>query len=141
MNVVDSSGWLEFFADGPNADTFAKPIEATAKLVVPTLSIFEVFKRVMSQRGEDAALEAAALMRQGRVVPLDDALALEAARLSVAERLPMADSIILATARAYRATLWTQDADFEHVSGVRFVSKGGATPDRPNAPPARGRTK
>ena len=123
MNVVDSSGWLEYFADGPNAASFAKPIEATAKLIVPTLSIFEVFKRVMTQRGEDVALEAAALMRQGRVVPLDDALALEAARLSVAHRLPMADSIILATALAHRATLWTQDADFENLAGVRYVPK------------------
>ena len=123
MNVVDSSGWLEYFTDGPNAAAFAKPIEATAKLIVPTLSIFEVFKRVMTQRGEDVALEAAALMRQGRVVPLDDALALEAARLSVAHRLPMADSIILATALAHRATLWTQDADFENLAGVRYLPK------------------
>ena len=123
MNVVDSSGWLEYFADGPNAAAFARPIEATAKLVVPTLSIFEVFKRVLVQRSEDAALEAAALMRQGRVVPLDDALALEAARLSVEHRLPMADSVILATARAHKATLWTQDADFEHVNGVRYLAK------------------
>ena len=123
MNVVDSSGWLEYFADGTNAAAFARPIEATAKLVVPTLAIFEVFKRVMAQRGEDAALEAAALMRQGRVVPLDDALALEAARLSVTERLAMADSIILATARAHRATLWTQDADFANVPGVRYLAR------------------
>jgi predicted nucleic acid-binding protein len=141
MNVVDSSGWLEYFADGPNAAHFAKPIEATGKLIVPTLSIFEVFKRVMTQRGEDAALEAAALMRQGRVVALDDALALEAARLSFELKLLMADSVILATARAHKATLWTQDADFEHVNGVRFFPKTGSTPDRPNAPPARGRTK
>ncbi len=123
MNVVDSSGWLEYLAGGANAAAFAKPIEATRKLVVPTLSIFEVFKRVMAQRGEDVALEVVALMRQGRVVPLDDALALEGARLSVAERLPMADSIILATARAHRATLWTQDADFENVHGVRYVAR------------------
>ena len=123
MNVVDSSGWLEYVADGPNAGAFAKPIEATRSLIVPTLSIFEVFKRVMTQRGEDAALEVAALMRQGRVVPLGDALALEAARLSVAERLPMADSVILATARAHKATLWTQDADFENVQGVRYLPK------------------
>jgi predicted nucleic acid-binding protein len=141
MNVVDSSGWLEYFADGPNAAYFAKPIEATRTLVVPTPSIFEVFKRVMTQRGEDAALEAAALMRQGRVVPLDDALALEAARLSVTERLPMADSVILATARAHKATLWTQDADFANVTGGRFLPKTGSTADRSEAPPARGRTK
>ena len=123
MNVVDSSGWLEYFADGPNAETFAKPIQATARLIVPSLSLFEVFKRVMIQRGEDVALESVALMRQGRVIPLDDALALDAARLSVEHRLPMADSVILATARAHRATLWTQDADFQGVNGVRYIAK------------------
>lgn len=124
MNVVDSSGWLEYFADGPNATGFARPIQTASTLIVPSVSLFEVFKRVMTQRGEDAALEAIALMRQGRVVPLDDALALEGARLSVEHRLPMADSIILATALAHRATLWTQDADFENVSGVRYLPKG-----------------
>jgi toxin FitB len=123
MNVVDSSGWLEYFADGPNAAAFAKPIHATASLIVPSVSLFEVFKRVMTQRGEDAALEAAAMMRQGKVVPLDDSLALEAARLSVEQRLPMADSIILATAMAHRAALWTQDADFENVAGVKYLPK------------------
>lgn len=123
MNVVDSSGWLEYFADGPNATEFAKPIQATNTLVVPSISLFEVFKRVMTQRGEDAALEAIALMRQGRVVPLDDVLALDGARLSVEHRLPMADSIILATALAHKATLWTQDADFEHVPGVRYIAR------------------
>lgn len=123
MNVVDSSGWLEYFADGPNAAAFAKPIHTTNSLIVPSVSLFEVFKRVMTQRGEDAALEAAAMMRQGRVVPLDDSLALEAARLSVEQRLPMADSIILATAMAHRATLWTQDADFENVAGVKYLPK------------------
>ena len=90
---------------------------------MPSLSLFEVFKRVMTQRSEDAALEAVAMMRQGRVIPLDDALALDAARLSVEHRLPMADSIILATAVAHRATLWTQDADFENVQGVRYLPK------------------
>jgi predicted nucleic acid-binding protein len=123
MNVVDSSGWLEYFADGPNAESFAKPIQATAKLIVPSLSLFDVFKRVMTQCGEDVALEAVAMMRQGRVVPLDDVLALDAARLSVEQHLPMADSIILATARAHKATLWTQDADFEDVSGVSYIAK------------------
>ena len=126
MNVVDSSGWLEYFADGPNAAVFAKPLQATSTLIIPSISLFEVFKRVMTQRGEDIALEAVAMMRQGRVVPLDDALALDAARLSVEHRLPMADSIILATALAHRATLWTQDADFEGIPGVRYVAKGAA---------------
>lgn len=123
MNLVDSSGWLEYFTEGPNAAAFARPIHATARLVVPSISLFEVFKRVMTQRGEDLALEAVALMRQGKVVPLDDALALEAARLSVDHHLPMADSIILATARAHGATLWTQDADFKDLPDVRYLPK------------------
>jgi predicted nucleic acid-binding protein len=123
MNVVDSSGWLEYFADGPNAQQFARPIQAPTTLVVPSVSLFEVFKRVMTQRGEDAALEAIALMRQGRAVPLDDVLALDGARLSVEHRLPLADSIILATALAHKATLWTQDADFANVPGVRYIAK------------------
>lgn len=120
MNVVDSSGWLEYLADGPNADFFAGAIEAPPELVVPTVSIYEVFKRVLQQRDEDAALQAVALMRQGRVVDLTSSLALAAAHLSVEHRLPMADSIMLAAARSHDATLWTQDADFEALAGVRF---------------------
>ena len=121
MNVVDSSGWLEYFAAGKNAAFFARAIEDTSRLIVPTLSLFEVFKRVLQQRGEPGALQAVALMHQGRVVDLDATLALAAARLSAEERLPLADSVILATARAHGATLWTQDADFEGRDGVRYV--------------------
>ena len=125
MNVVDSSGWLEYFADGANADFFAPAIEATDELLVPSLSLFEVFKRVLQQRTEADALRAIALMRQGRVVELSDTLALGAARLSVDLKLPLADSIILHTARVHGATLWTQDAHFETVAGVAFVRRGG----------------
>jgi toxin FitB len=107
MNVVDSSGCLEFFADGPNADFFAPATENVPELVVPALSLYEVFKRVLQQRGEDAALQAVGGMAQGRVVDLTMPLALNAAKISVGLRLPMADSIMLATARAYHATLWT----------------------------------
>ena len=124
MNLVDSSAWLEYFADGPNAEAFAPAIEAVLELIVPTLSLCEVFKRVLVQRNEGDALQAVAVMRQGNVVDLPVPLALSAARTSVAERLPLADSIMLATARAYQATLWTQDADFEHIDGVRFFPKG-----------------
>lgn len=120
MNVVDSSGWLEYLADGPNAGFFAPAIERTADLLVPTLSIFEVFKRVLIQRDESHALQAVALMHQGRVVDLSAPLAIDAARLSRSVPLPMADSIMLATARANRATLWTQDGDFASVEGVRY---------------------
>ncbi len=122
MNVVDSSGWLEYFADGKNAAFFAPAIEDTARLVVPTLSLFEVFKRVLQQRGDPPALQAVALMHQGRIVDLDATLALAAARVSAVERLPLADSVMLATARAHGATLWTQDADFAGRDGVRYVA-------------------
>jgi predicted nucleic acid-binding protein len=120
VNVVDSSGWLEYLADGANAAFFAPAIERAADLLVPTLSIFEVFKRVLQQRDESQALQAIALMHQGHVVDLTASLALDAARLSHSARLPMADSIMLATARAYRASLWTQDADFKGLADVRF---------------------
>jgi len=123
VNVVDSSGWLEYFANGPNANFFAPPIEDTRHLVVPSLSVFEVFKRVLQQRDENAALQAAALMQQGQIVPLDAKLALAAAKLSVDLKLPLADSVILATARAHHATLWTQDADFASVPGVKYRAK------------------
>jgi predicted nucleic acid-binding protein len=123
MNVVDSSGWLEYLADGPNGGFFAKAIEATADLIVPTVSLYEVFKRVLQQRGEGDALQVVALMQQGHVVELSGPLALAAARLSVDLRMPMADSVMLATARAWEATLWTQDADFDRVPGVKYVAR------------------
>lgn len=123
MNVVDSSGWLEFFADGQNADFFAPAIQDIKQLIVPTLSIFEVFKRILQQREEGEALQAIALMQQGTVVELTSNLAIEAAKLSLEENLPLADSIMLATSRAYDAILWTQDSDFENISGVKYVLK------------------
>ena len=122
MNVVDSSGWLEYFGDGPNAAYFAGPLAKADDLIVPAISVFEVFKRVLQQRDEASALQAAALMQQGRVVALDPALAMTAAKLSFELKLPMADSIILATARQFNALLWTQDADFENLPGVRYVA-------------------
>lgn len=123
MNVVDSSGWLEYFADGPNAAFFAPPIEATRELLVPTLSLYEVFKRVLQQRGEEQALQAVALMQQGRIVDLTAAIALSAAKAGIERRLPMADSIMLATAQIHGAVFWTQDADFDGVEGVRYAAK------------------
>jgi len=123
VNVVDSSGWLEYFAAGPNADFFAATIEATDELVVPTVSVYEVFKRVFQQRGEGDALQAVAIMQQGSVIDLTTPIALEAARASASLGIPMADGIILATARAHAATLWTQDSDFASVEGVRYVAK------------------
>jgi predicted nucleic acid-binding protein len=123
MNLVDSSAWLEYFADGPNAASFAKPIAASRSLLVPSLALFEVFKRVTQQRGEDEALRAIAVMEQGKVVDLDRATSLEAARLSIEHGIAMADSVMLATAYRHRATLWTQDSDFEGLPGTRYFAK------------------
>ena len=128
MNVVDSSGWLEHVADGPNANVFSPILENTAELVVPTISIYEVFKRILQQRDEDAALQVAVSMQQGRVVELDTSLALTAAKLSANLKLPMADSIMLATARTFNAVLWTQDAHLKDIDGVRYFPKPQIAP-------------
>ena len=120
MNVVDSSAWLEYFANGPNAGFFAPAVEKTSELLVPSLTLYEVFKRVSTQRGEGPALQAVAVMQQGTVVDLDGTLAIAAARMSAEHRLPMADIIILATAHARDAVLWTQDADFKGLAGVEY---------------------
>ncbi|MFO8010636.1 MAG: type II toxin-antitoxin system VapC family toxin [Dehalococcoidia bacterium] len=123
MNVVDSSGWLEYFADAPNAGFFAPAIEKTDDLVIPSISIYEVFKRVLQQRDETAALQAIAVMQEGLVVDLDTTLALKAAGLSIEYSLPMADSVMLATALSYEAILWTQDSDFSGIEGVKYIEK------------------
>jgi predicted nucleic acid-binding protein len=126
VNVVDSSAWLEYFADGPNAGFFAPAVEATDELMVPSICLLEVFKRVCQQRGEGPALQVVAVMQQGRVVDLDSALALVAAKIGSDTKLALADSVVLATARQAEATLWTQDADFEGLPGVKFRAKKGA---------------
>ena len=123
MNVMDSSGWLEYFADGSNAEFFASAIENLEELLVPTISLYEVFKRVLQQRGEDKALEAVAIMMQGQVVELDASIAISAAKISDEIKIPMADSIMLATARNYEAALWTQDVDFASLPDVKYVAK------------------
>jgi predicted nucleic acid-binding protein len=123
MNVVDSSGWLEYFINGKNADFFAPVIENTGEVIVPTISLFEVFKRILMEKSRDYALEAIAMMKEGRVVDLDDNLALVAAELSYELKLPLADSIILATARVHNATLWTQDEHFKGIEGVKYIEK------------------
>jgi toxin FitB len=121
MNIIDSSGWLEYFADGPNALFFSRPLQKTAELIVPTVTIYEVFKVVLRQRGESDALQSVALMQQGSVADLTSSISILAAKMSVDHRLPMADSIILATAQVYKATVWTQDSDFKGIDGVQHV--------------------
>lgn len=123
MNVIDSSGWLEYFIGGKNASFFAPPIQDVANVVVPTISIYEVFKRTLIEKGRTDALEAVAIMYDGKVVDLDREIALIAADLSIKLKLPMADSIILATARAHNATLWTQDEHFKNIDDVKYTEK------------------
>ena len=123
MNLVDSSGWLEYFGRGAHGERFAPPIRATGDLIVPTISMYEVFKRVLFQQGEEEALSAVGWMALGKVVDLTQEIALAAAALSLEHRLPMADSIILATAQAHQATVWTQDEHFRGLPGVQYIDK------------------
>ena len=123
MNLVDSCGWLEYLADGRNADFFAPRIEDVENLVVPTICVAEVFKRLLQQRGERAALQAVALMQQGHVKDLDISVAMSAAKIGAELGLPLADSVVLATARAAEAVLWTQHADFKKVKGVKYKAR------------------
>ncbi len=123
MNIVDSSGWLAYFADEPNAGHFLLPLSDSDALVVPTVTIYEVFKVILRESGENEALQAVAAMQKGSVVDLNPSLAIAASRVSLEYDLPMADAIILATAREFNATLWTQDSDFEGMRQVKYFSK------------------
>jgi len=123
LNVVDSSGWLEYFRGGPNAEVFAPAVTDREKLVVPVLTIYEVVRKYLARGSDLQAMEAAAAMQRGRVVDLDTALAVEAARLGCRHKLPMADAVILATARAAGAVLWTMDGDFEGLPGVEYIPR------------------
>ena len=123
MNVVDSSGWLEYFADGSNADFFAPAITDEPNLVVPTICMFEVFKRLSVQLGKGQALQAMGMLYRGQLAALSDEIALQAALLSLEHKLPLADSIILATARTQKATLWTQDEHFKNLPSVEYIEK------------------
>ena len=123
MNLVDSCGWLEYFADSTYADFYAPAIEDTSTLIVPTICILEVFKRVLQQRNEDGALQAVAVMHQGQVVALTSSIALRAAKVGRDLELPLADSVVLATAQTYAAVVWTQDHHFKDLEGVEFIEK------------------
>ena len=123
MNIVDSSGWLAFFADEPNAGHFLPPLSTPDLLVVPAITIYEVFKVILRESTENEALQAAMAMQKGKVVNLNTSLAIAASRLSLEHQLPMADSIILATAQEFNATIWTQDSDFKNIREVKYFSK------------------
>ena len=123
MNIADSSAWLSYFADDSNATMFAHAIETTDELIVPSITLTEVFKCILRQRGEDMALQAIAHMKQGKVIPLDATLAIDAAQYGIECKLPLADSIIYATARKFDALIWTQDIDFKSLTGVKYFPK------------------
>jgi len=123
MNIVDSSAWLEYFSGGPNATHFSLPLQDASSLIVPVITIYEVFKVVLREAGENEALQSIAAMQKGKVIDLSTSLCLRAAKLSLQHHLPMADSIILATAKSYQCVIWTQDAHFENLPGVNFFPK------------------
>ncbi len=123
MNVVDSSSWLEYFTDGKNASRFAVPLKDIESLIVPAVSIYEVFKVLLREAGEESALQAVSAMQRGNVIDLTPQLALSAAKMSLEHSLPMADSVILAAARENEATVWTQDADFKGLDNVKYFPK------------------
>ena len=120
MNIVDSSGWLEYFSGGPNADHFSSPLEDPSSLIVPVISIYEVFNVVLREASEHEALQSVAAMQKGQVKDLTATLSMKAAKMSLRYKLPMADSIIFATATFYKCTLWTQDSDFENLPNVNY---------------------
>lgn len=120
MNLVDTSGWIEYFFSGRNAAYFTTPIEATGDLLVPVICLYEVFKKVNHAGSEAQALQAVAQMKQGRILDLTEDIALSAALISLNRKLPMADSLIYATAQAHGAVLWTQDDHFEDLPGVNY---------------------
>ena len=123
MNLVDSSGWLEYFADGKNAGHFAPVINDTEELIVSTINIYEVYKKVISERDEDSALQAAAMMQQAKVIEITSSIAVQAAKTSYIFKLPMADCLIYITAREHNAIVWTLDADFKDLEGVQYFEK------------------
>ncbi len=123
MNVVDSSAWLSYFSGDNNSSVFSKPIEAIDTLLVPSITVTEVFKHVLRMRGEESALAIIAHMTQGKVISLDTQMAIDAGNYGVQHKLPLADSIIYATTIRHNATLWTQDSDFEGLPSVNFYAK------------------
>ena len=123
MNVVDSCGWLEYIADGPNASFFEPALADLPRLVVPSITVYEVCKRVQVQRGQTYADRAVAAMGRGQIVHLDVEGLRLAAIASVRYKLAMADAIIWQTAQAHRAQLYTQDADFKDAPGVQYRAR------------------
>ena len=121
MNLVDTSGWIEYFFEGKNAFHFAEPIEDTINLIVPVVCLYEVFKKVNQIADKAKALRAVAQMKQGQIIELNEEIALKAALISLRNKLPMADSFIYATGQIEKAIIWTQDVDFKGLPDVKYI--------------------
>ena len=123
MNLVDSSGWLEYLTDGKNAKLFVPAIEKTDELIVSTINIYEIYKKILIERDENAAMQVIGLMQQAKVIEVNAAIAIQAAKLSYEKKIPMAGSLIYITARQNGALVWTQDNDFRNLDGVKYFKK------------------
>jgi predicted nucleic acid-binding protein len=123
VNLVDSSGWLEYLADGKNAKFFAPVIENTEELVVSVINIYEIYKKILLEKDETTAVQVMGLMQQAKVIDVTPSIAIQAAKFSHEFRIPMADSIIYTTARMNDSIVWTQDVDFKDLEGVKYNKK------------------
>jgi len=123
MNLVDSSGWLEYLSDGKNAKLFTPAIEKTNELIVSTINIYEIYKKILLEKDENTAIQVVGLMQQAKVIEVNSTIAIQAAKLSFEQKIPMADSLIYITAKQNDATVWTQDVDFKDLDGVKFFKK------------------
>lgn len=123
MNLVDSSGWLEYLADGKNAKLFAPAIEKTDELIVSTINVYEIYKKILLEKDENSAMQVIGLMQQAKVIAVNSTIAIHAAKLSYEQKIPMADSLIYITAKQNNAIVWTQDADFKDLDGVKYFKK------------------
>jgi len=123
MNIVDSSAWMEYFKNSKNAEHFAKVIEDFDKLLIPSIVLYEVFKKLFQTVGEQGAIDALGHMQMAKIIGVHSNAALTAAKYSMDYKLAMADALILAIAKQAKATLWTQDADFKGIDGVKYFKK------------------
>jgi predicted nucleic acid-binding protein len=123
LNLVDSSGWLEYFAGGKNAEVFAPAIENTKELIVSTINIYEIYKKILAERDEHSAAEGIGMMQQAKIIDISFSISIHAATISHQFKLPMADSLIYATALQSEAIVWTQDKDFKGLKNVKYIKK------------------
>jgi predicted nucleic acid-binding protein len=123
MIIIDTSGWLEYFTGGPNSNLFSTAIKNNPKIIIPTIILYELWKKISREKGEDKAIELVAQLKRYDIIPLDESLSISAAKISNDYKIPMADSIIYATAKKYNATLWTLDSDFKDLNDVKYIEK------------------